>query len=86
MKKLIYTFVLTFLSTNTIAQSNLSSFEVVASNGHIYSGYAEPKNPLTDGNSTLKSRIFVFPRVILKENSLVVRNESGDKVSISNYS
>lgn len=74
-----------FLSFNTFAQSNLSSFEVTATDGNVYKGYAEPKNPLTDENAAVKSRIYIFPQILLHDDAVVVRNRIGDKVTIANY-
>lgn len=78
--------ILILISPHLFSQSNLSSFEITTDKGIIFKGYAEPKNPLTDENSTIKSRIFLFPQIIIDENSLVVRNVIGNKVDINNYS
>ncbi|NOQ26279.1 MAG: SUMF1/EgtB/PvdO family nonheme iron enzyme [Bacteroidales bacterium] len=84
MKYIIRTLLLLFIGTNVYSQSNLSSFEVIDEKGLKYIGYAEPRNEMT--STTVKSRIFIFPKVNINKNSLVVRNQKGDIVNISNYS
>lgn len=78
--------ILFLVSKKTFSQSNLSSFEIISTDGNTFKGYAEPKNPLTDENSAVKSRIYIFPQVLLDGNSLVVRNKIGEIVDINNYS
>ena len=86
MTKYIITISFLLLSTYSFSQSNLASFEVKDDIGNTYTGYAEPKSELTDINSVVKSRIFIFPKIYLDKNSVKIRNQVGDVVTISNYS
>lgn len=84
MKKNIILIVIFFCSIFTFSQSNLSSFEAKDDFGNIYSGYAEPNNEST--SSTVKARIFIFPKIYTDKNSVIVRNKMGEKVNLLNYS